>query len=300
MTGDEARAAADGTEPTRDAPADLRGRVFLVTGASTGIGRAVCEQLAARGATLWLAGRSAQRTAAARDQIAAATGNSRLRALTLDLGDLDSVRRLARELLAADEPLHCLINNAGIAGPRGVSASGFEVHFGVNHVGTFLLTALLCDRLRASAPARIVNVSSEAHRDAPGIDWEAVRRPTRTLTGMREYGVSKLANILHARELALRLAGDGVSACSVHPGVVASDIWRRVPWPVRPLMKLRMISPAEGARPVVHCATAPELPAPGAYHVRMRPQRPGAAATDELAAELWERSESWVRPYANV
>ncbi|MGH2873007.1 MAG: SDR family NAD(P)-dependent oxidoreductase, partial [Solirubrobacteraceae bacterium] len=255
--------------------------------------------LAARGATVVMAGRSQARTAAARDAIAAATGSGRLRIATVDLGDLDSVRACARAFVATGEPLHCLINNAGTAGQRGVTASGFELHFGTNHIGPFLLTMLLTDRLRESAPARIVNVASDAHYRAAGIGWEAVRRPTRSRTGFPEYGVSKLANVLHARELARRLEGSGVTACSLHPGVVASDIWRRVPWPIRPLIKLRMLTPEQGAQTSLYCATARELATNGGrYYERCRPRDPNPIASDALAAELWARSEAWVGPTA--
>ena len=187
-----------------------------------------------------------------------------------------------------------LINNAGVAGSRGMTASGFERMFGTNHVGPFVLTGLLLDRLRASAPARIVNVASAAHYGATGIDWDAVRRPTRSLTGMREYSVSKLANVLHAEELARRLDGSGVTTYALHPGVIASDIWRRVPWPVRPLMKRRMDSPERGARTSVYCATSPDVAGEsGRYYDDCRPKEPGAAATAGLAAELWRRSSEW-------
>jgi NAD(P)-dependent dehydrogenase (short-subunit alcohol dehydrogenase family) len=188
-----------------------------------------------------------------------------------------------------------LINNAGLAGRRGVTASGFEVMFGTNYVGPFLLTRLLLDRLRQSAPSRIVNVASEAHRSATGIDFAAVRRPTRTVTGMAEYAVSKLANVLHAQELARRLGGSGVTTYALHPGVVASDIWRRVPWPARQLMKLRMLSPEEGARTSLYCATAPEVAEDsGLYYDDCRRREPGRAASPELGAELWERTEGWI------
>jgi NAD(P)-dependent dehydrogenase (short-subunit alcohol dehydrogenase family) len=137
-------------------------------------------------------------------------------------------------------------------------------------------------------------VASAAHYGAAGIDWEAVRRPTRSLTGMREYSVSKLANVLHAQELSRRLAGSAVTTYSLHPGVIASDIWRRVPWPVRPLMKRRMDSPERGARTSVYCASSPEVAGQsGRYYDECRPKEPGAAASATLAAELWRRSSEW-------
>ena len=177
---------------------------------------------------------------------------------------------------------------------RGMTASGFERMFGTNHVGPFLLTSLLLERLRSSPPARIVNVASGAHFSAPGIDWEAVRRPTRSITGMREYAVSKLANVLHAQELARRLEGSGVTTYALHPGVIASDIWRSVPWPVRPLMKRRMRTPEQGAQTTLYCATSDKAAGEsGRYYDDCRPKEPGAAATAALAAELWRRSSEW-------
>jgi dehydrogenase/reductase SDR family protein 13 len=273
---------------------DLDARTFLITGANTGIGRETARALAGRGARLYLAVRSEANGRRAIDEIAAQTGNRNLELLALDLGDLDSVRRCAEAFLATGEPLHVLINNAGLAGAKGMTASGFEIAFGTNHVGPFLFTALLLDRLRSSAPARIVNVASIAHYDAPGIDWEAVRRPTRSFTGMREYRVSKLANVLHARELAVRLKGSGVSTYSLHPGTIASDIWRRVPWPLRPLMTRRMRTPEQGARTSIYCATSDEVAdQTGRYYDDCRPKEPAASVTDTLAAELWRRSCEW-------
>src|SRR5262249_8802626 len=156
---------------------------------------------------------------------------------------------------------------------------------GINHIGPFLLTDLLLERLRASAPARIVNVSSIAHYEAPGIDWDAVRRPTGSATGMPEYRVSKLANVLHAQERARRRAGNGVTTYALHPGVIASDIWRQVPWPLRPLMKRRMDTPERGARTSVYCATAPELAGEsGRYYDDCRGREPAAVATAALGA----------------
>jgi NAD(P)-dependent dehydrogenase (short-subunit alcohol dehydrogenase family) len=280
---------------------DLSGRTILVTGANTGIGRATALALAGRGARLFLACRSEEKAGAVVEEIRRDSGNREVEVLPLDLGDLASVRECAERFLATGEPLHVLINNAGLAGQRGLTTSGFELAFGTNHVGPFLLTSLLLERLRESAPARIVNVASAAHYGAPGIDFEAVRQPTKSITGTSEYGVSKLANVLHAQELARRLRGSGVTTYALHPGVIASDIWRRVPWPARSLMKLRMRSTEEGARTPVHCATSPDVAAEsGLYYHDRRPREPSKIATPELAAELWRHSSAWVaqRPAA--
>jgi retinol dehydrogenase-12 len=274
---------------------DLSGRTILVTGANTGIGRATALALAGRGARLFLACRSEEKAGAVVEEIRRDSGNREVEVLPLDLGDLASVRECAERFLATGEPLHVLINNAGLAGQRGLTTSGFELAFGTNHVGPFLLTSLLLERLRESAPARIVNVASAAHYGAPGIDFEAVRQPTKSITGTSEYGVSKLANVLHAQELARHLRGSGVTTYALHPGVIASDIWRRVPWPARSLMKLRMRSTEEGARTPVHCATSPDVAEEsGLYYHDRRPREPSKIATPDLAAELWRRSSAWV------
>jgi len=282
---------------TQTTPNTLAGQVALVTGANTGIGRVTARELARRGAHVFIACRSAQRAQPVVDEIRAATGSVTVELLSLDLGDLASVRACAQAFLARELPLHLLINNAGIAGAKGSSASGFELAFGVNHVGHFLLTQLLLDCLKNSAPARIVTVSSQAHYRAPGIDWDAVRQPTRSATGLPEYGVSKLANALFSAELGRRLAGSGVSTYALHPGVVASDVWRSVPWPFRSLMKLAMISTEEGAATTLHCATSGDVAQEtGLYYDKCRVKQPSRLAQDPaLAAELWKRSEAWVR-----
>jgi NAD(P)-dependent dehydrogenase (short-subunit alcohol dehydrogenase family) len=274
---------------------DLDAKTFLITGANTGIGLATATSLADRGARLFLAGRSEAKTRPVIDDITAKTGNDRLEFLALDLGNLDSVQACAEGFLARGEPLHVLINNAGMAGRRGTTDSGFELAFGTNYVGPYLFTSLLLDRLKESAPARVVIVASEAHYRVDGIDFDAVRSPTKTRTGFHEYSVSKLANVLHAQELARRLNGDGVTTYSLHPGVIASDIWRSVPWPIRPLMKLRMRSTEDGARTSLYCATSTDVAQEsGGYYEDAQRKEPGPAATPELAAELWERTTGWL------
>jgi retinol dehydrogenase-12 len=217
--------------------------------------------------------------------------------LPLDLASLDSVRACAALFLDRDEPLHVLANNAGVGGQRGVTADGFELHFGVNHLGHFALTQLLAERLRASGPgARVVNVSSEAHYNARGIDFPALRRPTASFTGAREYAVSKLCNVLFTQELARRLAGTGVSCYALHPGVVASDIWRRVPRLARPFITRRMLTTEQGAVTSVHCAVSPAVAAEsGLFYDKCAVREPSPAATQELAELLWKRSEEWTR-----
>ena len=226
---------------------ELAGRTFLVTGGNTGIGRATAAGLAGRGGRVWIAARSRAKGEAAVAAIKAETGRDSVWFLPLDLADLESVRACAAAFLALGEPLHVLVNNAGVGGARGLTKQGFELTFGINHLGHFVLTDALLGCLTASAPARVVTVASDAHYSAKGIDFEAVRRRARGITGLREYAVSKLCNVLFTQELARRVAGTGVTAYALHPGVVASDIWRRVPWPVRPIVTRRMLSVTEGA-----------------------------------------------------
>lgn len=280
---------------------DLEGRTILITGSNTGIGRSTALALASRGASLYLAGRSKERMQPVLDEIRAA-GNERVVYLPLDLGDLASVRACAERFLATGDPLHVLINNAGLAGRRGLTKDGFEITFGTNHLGPFLLTELLLERLKQSAPSRIVNVSSRGHYRAGRIEFAALTRPTATRAGLREYNVSKLCNVLHAKELARRLKGTRVTTYSLHPGVIASDVWREVPWPLRSLMKSFMKSNDEGAATSIWCATALELAEQtGRYYDDCREKEPSALAKNEaLAQELWQRSVDWSRHAAPV
>ena len=274
------------------------GRVALVTGASSGIGRVTATQLALQGTHVFLACRSEERTRPVLADIAARSGGrARAEFLPLDLGDLASVQHCAGSFLARGLPLHLLVNNAGLAGHRGVSASGFELTFGVCHVGHFLLTSLLLDALKASAPSRIVVVSSTAHRQAKEIDFDALRRPTRSVSGLPEYAVAKLANVLFASELARRLEGTRVTSYSLHPGVVATEVWRALPWPVPSLIKPFMLSSQQGAATTLYCATAPEVATQsGLYYDKCRSVKPSRAARDEqLAKRLWDASDGWIR-----
>jgi NAD(P)-dependent dehydrogenase (short-subunit alcohol dehydrogenase family) len=268
---------------------------FLITGGNTGIGLSTATALARDGGRVFIACRSATAGETAVARIKAASGSADVRLLMLDLASLSSVRACAAEFLALDEPLQVLVNNAGVGGQRGLSADGFELHFAVNHLGHFALTQLLLDRLSASGPgARVVNVSSEAHYNARDIDFAAVRRRTETFAGAREYAVSKLCNVLFNQELARRLDGSVVTSYALHPGVVASDIWRRVPRLARPFITRRMLTTEQGAVTSVYCATSPAVAGDsGLYYDKCTARPPSAAATRELAERLWEHSAEW-------
>jgi NAD(P)-dependent dehydrogenase (short-subunit alcohol dehydrogenase family) len=278
-----------------EAMADLNGTTVVITGASSGIGAATARALATRGAKLLLACRSESRAAPVLDELAAA-GTPALGVVPIDLGELDAVRSAADAIAERLPRFDVLINNAGLVGTRGgLTPSGFELAFGTNHVGHFLLTTRLLDALGDGAPRRVVTVASKSHYQAKGIDFEAVRRPTHSMTGLPEYEVSKLANVLFSQELARRVGGRGPHTYALHPGVIASEIWRNVPWPLRPVMTRFMKSPENGARTSVYCATSPEVADhTGHYCTDCAVKEPNAAATGDLAAELWRRSEDWV------
>ena len=236
---------------------DLAGRAFLVTGANTGIGRVTALELARRGGVVTLAGRSEERTRPVLDEIAAAGGKASF--LQLDLADLSATARAAKTFLDSGARLDVLVNNAGLAALRGLTKDGFEMAFGTNHLGPFLFTTLLLPRVREGAAPRIVNVASGSHYQAKGIDWDALRQTTRTISGMPEYEVSKLCNVLFTKELARGRAGAGVHSYSLHPWTVASDIWLRIPWPLDSFLNLFFISNEDGALPSLSCATSPAV-----------------------------------------
>lgn len=269
---------------------------FIVTGANTGIGKITATELAKQGHHVILACRSKDKTEAVLAEIRRDVPAANVEFVQLDLGDLASVRACAKALLDRNIPIHGLINNAGLAGARGKTKDGFEVQFGTNHLGHYLFTRLLLDRIVESGPARIVNVSSASHYRAKGIDWDSLQSPTKTVTAMDEYSVSKLANVLFTKELARRLDGTKVTTYAVHPGVVATDVWRKVPGPARWLIKKFMITPEEGAQSSLRCATDPALASETGkyYDVGGKERRPARLADDaDLAQKLWTKSAEW-------
>jgi dehydrogenase/reductase SDR family protein 13 len=267
---------------------------YLVTGSNTGIGRATAEALAAKGSRVILAARSQEKTMPVLQEIRARFPNAEVEFLSIDLADLASVKAAATTVMSSGRPLDVLINNAGLAGSTGRTKDGLQLTFGTNHLGPFAFTEMLLPLLTATPQGRIVNVASEAHRGAKGINWDALREFDKGLIGA--YSVSKLANVLYAKELARRLVATRVTTSSLHPGVVASDIWRKLPAPVRVIAKLFMISNEKGAQTSVYCATAPELASvSGRYYEKSAEKEPSAVAKDEaLARELYDWSDSAV------
>ena len=272
-----------------------RGKRIVITGANTGIGRHTALELGRAGAEVILAGRSRERTEPVVEAIRRERGGeeSAARFVELDLSDLESVRAGAEAILSAQGGLDVLINNAGLVGQRGVTAQGFELAFGVNHLGHFLLTMLLFERLNRGA--RVVHVASRAHRRVKGLRLERARRAASSPMAFREYCESKLANVLCSAELARRASRSGVSSHALHPGVIASDLWRGLPGPLRWAMTRPMISAEQGARTTLYCATSPELKGrSGRYYVEEREQEVSEAGRSErLASKLWEASVEW-------
>jgi len=273
---------------------DLSHRTVLVTGASSGIGLAASERLAALGADLVLVARDPARLEAAAAAVRSHSRSGTVTALPCDLSSQAAVRALSARVLERHPHLHVLVNNAGGVNPtRVLTEDGLERTFAVNHLAPYLLTRLLLDRLKQSAPARVVTVSSEAHRNAD-IDLDDLGL-ARGYSVQKAYGRSKLANVLFTRDLARRLAGTGVTANCLHPGVVATRIWSGAPAFAKPLFavaKLFMLSPEEGARTVVHLASSPEVERlTGAYLEREREIEPAQIARDPaLARRLWDVS----------
>jgi len=290
---------------------EIRGKRVLITGANTGIGKATAVELARRGARVVITARGAQRGAQALAEIRAASGGD-VELIELELASLAAVRAAAATYLARYPELHVLILNAGVANNvgRAETSDGFEQMFGVNHLAHFELTRRLLDRVCASAPARIIVLSSAGYRYAPdGLDFDDLQSTKRKYKGLTIYGHSKLANILFARELARRLAGTGVTVNAVHPGYVATELGNpraaegssaaaalanaRAEKPELAHLPPPK-TPEQGAATSIHLATSPELEGvTGEYFVDCKPEALLPAALDAVAAQrLWRVSET--------
>jgi len=290
---------SDVTAPNRRS---MTGKTVIVTGGNSGIGKATAVALARMGARVIITARDRTRGNQAAEEIRLASGSDQVELAVFDLGDLASVRAGAADLLDRCLRIDVLINNAGLVlTDRAETVDGYEATFAVNHLGPFLLTELLTDRLVASAPSRVVNVASTAHRSARhGLDFEDLQS-RQGYRGMQVYGSSKLANILFTTELAGRLSGKGVTANSVHPGTVATGYGRD--GDTRGLLafglkviKPFILTPEKGARTSVYLASSDDVAGvTGKYFVKGKARKPSAAAQDEAAARrLWTVSEELV------
>lgn len=274
-------------------------QTFLVTGGSAGIGRATVEGLAKSSARIIVAARSEEKTKPIIQEISAKYKDAELHYLKLNLADLKSVQKsvetlLSSGLISGGNNLDVLINNAGLAGAPGLTADGFEITIGTNHLGPYFFTKLLLPELKKAKQGRIVNVASRAHLRVSGIDWDVLRQTAPSMPAvLNRYGVSKLMNVLHAKELSRQLSGTSVTTYSVHPGVVASEIWREVPAIIRWPLQFFMISNEEGARTSLYCATDPGLSnVSGRYYDNSRESTPNPLAEDPaLAKRLFDWSE---------
>ena len=278
-------------------PPALRDRICLVTGATSGIGRVAATALAGMGATVLLAGRDRGRGSAALEEIRRRGGSAEF--LQADFSSLHAVRELAAEVRSRYPRLDVLLNNAGgVNAERRLTPDGIEQTFAVNHLATFLLTEELRDLLVASAPARIVTVSSEAHRMLKALDFDNLQGE-QSYKGFRAYAISKLANILFTYELDRRLHGTGVTANCLHPGTVRTGIWGAARGVLRLLVLLVqpfMISAERGAQPLIKLASDPACAAvSGRYFLKGKEARSSPLSYDtEVAARLWETSATLI------
>lgn len=287
---------------------DLTGRTAMVTGATTGIGAETARSLAAAGAHVVLAARSADKGERAMTAIAEAVPRSSLEWVPLELTSLESVRECAAQVSGRHDALHLLINNAGVMyTPFERTAEGFELQFGTNHVGHFLLTNLLVPLLTAGAPARVVNLSSGGHVSS-GIVWDDPNYERRPYDKFEAYGQSKTANILFSVELDRRLRHQGVRAYAVHPGMIATELSRHMTRDDLAELKARAASGSSGGLPAfksvpagaatsVWAATAPELSERGGIYLAdcgVTDQHAAWALDPDGAARLWEMTERLV------
>jgi retinol dehydrogenase 14 len=282
---------------------DLTGKTVLVTGANNGIGKETAVALAAMGATVVMTSRDPAKGDAARAEAIERSGSEKVELMMADFASLESIRNLAADFKASHDRLDVLVNNAGAYNAtRSETSDGFETTFGVNHLGYFLLTNLLLDTLRASAPSRIVNVSSRAHLRST-MDFDDLNAE-RGYNGMTVYGRSKLANVLFTYELARRLEGTGVTANALHPGVVLTGFGQNngglvgVGFSIyRMIGKPFTLSPEQGARTSVYLASSPEVEGvTGKYFANSKEEQSNEASHDvEAQRRLWEESERMVK-----
>jgi retinol dehydrogenase 12 len=278
----------------------MHGKICVVTGATSGIGLVTAQSLARQGATLIVVGRNSERGATTVSRIRQATGNAAVESMIADLSAQVQVRQLASDIQRRFSRLDVLVNNAGaLFARKELSHDGIEMTFALNHLAYFLLTNLLLDLLKANPLARIVNVSSEAHRGAQ-LDF-ADLQGEHSYRGYRAYARSKLANILFTYELARRLEGTGVVTNALHPGFVATNFGHNnrsfTAGFFRILQRVAAISPEEGAQTIIYLATAPEVQSiTGEYFVKQKAVRSSQVSYDRAAAErLWQVSTELTR-----
>ncbi|MCS6809174.1 MAG: SDR family oxidoreductase [Bacteroidota bacterium] len=274
---------------------NLEGKICLITGATSGIGKETARALASMGAHIILPARNLERAERVKADILQTTPRAAIEIMECELASFASITSFVQSFKARYSNLHILINNAGlIETKRKLSRDGIEMTFAVNHLAPFLLTKLLLDTIQRSTPARIINVSSEAHHSTT-INFDDIEGK-KHYNGWRAYAQSKLANILFTRHLAIMLQGTGISVNCLHPGVVATDLFDVIPAPFNFLIKLFMISPAKGAETTIYLASSPEVEGiTGEYFDKKKIAIPSIVARDaDIAARLWQLSEQYV------
>jgi NAD(P)-dependent dehydrogenase (short-subunit alcohol dehydrogenase family) len=270
----------------------MTGKICVVTGANTGIGKEAALGLAKLGATVVMVCRDLERGEAARRDIKQKSRNDRVELMICDFSSQNSIRQLAEDFKQRHDRLDVLVNNAGVVlRERSMTEDGLESTFAINHLGYFLVTNLLLDVLQKSAPSRIVNVASTAHKYGK-LDINAWVTG-RDYSTFGAYANSKLANVLFTYELARRLEGTGVTTNCLHPGGVGTNLFRGLPKFMQALIKLVTISPERGARTSIYLASSSEVEGvTGKYFARRRQQKSSEASHNEEAAhQLWEVSE---------
>jgi NAD(P)-dependent dehydrogenase (short-subunit alcohol dehydrogenase family) len=282
----------------------MKGKICLVTGGTNGIGKATAQALAQMGATVVIVGRDAQKTSRVVQEIRATSANNKVDSLLADLSSQQEVRRLGDEFKSKYSHLHILLNNAGaVFMQRQRSVDGIEMTFALNHLAPFLLTNLLLDTIKASAPARIINVSSDAHASGK-IDFDNLQGERGY--SPRAYEHSKLANILFTMELARRLGGTGVTVNALHPGFVATGFAKNNGRVIAALVSifapLVARSPAKGAETLIHLASSPSVEGiTGKYFYDSQVIPAAPQATDMLVArKLWDVSAEMVNPSTSL
>ena len=280
---------------------ELKDSTILITGATSGIGHAAALELAKQGATIAFNSRDKARGEAVRKDLIQKSGNSSIHVLPCDFSSLEQIQSFAEEFLNKFPELHILINNAGAFFPSFTpTKEGLESTFAVNHLAPFYLTQLLLDRIKASAPARIINVSSAAHKGQKlvfGEGQDPAKPPQDQYSSLRAYGQSKLANILFTNALADQLKDTQVTTNSLHPGVIRTRITRRANWLLQAGFLVIGKSVKKGAETIVHLATSEEGgKVSGAYFVNKRQTPTSSIAQDkDLAEQLWKFSEEKIR-----
>ncbi|KAI8915560.1 hypothetical protein EDD86DRAFT_252330 [Gorgonomyces haynaldii] len=279
-------------EPTND----LNGKIAIVTGGSSGIGKVTCYKLAKLGCHVIIMARNEAKTLPIIQDIVATTGNDKVEFVELKLDDLENVKQAGHKILAKNIKIDILINNAGLANPNTLTKDGYQTVFQVNHLGPFLLTEILLPAIQDGG--RIVNVSSKASFNGAPYDFEALKINGTESINLKAYGDSKLANVMHAKKLAQLLTDRNISTYSLHPGVVATDVWRGVPSLIQPVIKFFMLTEEQGAMTTLYCALADIKHETGLYYDDCKVKNPNPVALDQKEVDrLYDTSKQLVQAF---